>query len=171
MSRQDLPFAKPVPLIVREWNKTVLIPRGSEEEQKISNPIKMKRKFIPMLIIAFSVALVSCNDDFETQPKSTSAVNASAVQVKIGASESPYLKNGEDDENPVPMYGITGTVTQNGSPVAAEVQLTTTPDDSLVDSTNTDSNGGFEFSQVPKGKYRVVIIIGGNVSSINEVNL
>jgi hypothetical protein len=131
----------------------------------------MKRKILFILMITFSIAFTSCNDDFGKEPVNTSTVNASAVQVKLSTTESPYLKNGDDDENPVPMFCITGTVTQNGTPVAAEVQLVVTPEGSLVDSTNTDSNGGFEFYQVPKGKYNVVVYIDGAVAYVSSVSL
>jgi hypothetical protein len=131
----------------------------------------MKTLFFSIVFVLFAFAFTSCNDDFETPSENVSSANASAVQVKVSATTSPYLKNGEDDDDPVPMFCISGFVTENGTPVAAEVQLVATPANSLVDSTTTDSNGGFEFYQVPPGSYNVVVVVDGGVAKTIEVNL
>lgn len=131
----------------------------------------MKSLFFSFVFILLAAGFTACNKDFETPAGSEPSANTSAVQLKLSATASPYLKDGDDDNEPDPMFCISGTVTQNGSPVTAEVQLTATPGDSLVDSTTTDSNGGFKFDQVTKGNYNVVVIVGGNVASVSTVNL
>lgn len=131
----------------------------------------MKTIIISLVSVLLTICFIGCNDDFGTQPKDTPAVNAGSVQVKVSATASPFLKDGGDDEDPVPMFDITGVVTQNGNPVQAEVQLVSMPQSTLVNSINTNSNGGFEFYQVPPGSYNVVVVVGGGVAEIIEVNL
>lgn len=131
----------------------------------------MKPLLFSIVFVLFASTFTGCNDDFETQPKNAPVVNSRAVQVKVSATTSPFLKNGGDDDDPDPMVDVSGTVTQNGTPIAAEVQLIATPANSLVESTNTDSNGRFEFYQVPKGTYNLVVIVGGNVANVSPLNL
>lgn len=131
----------------------------------------MKTIFFSLVFILFAIFFTGCNDDFGTQPKNTPSVNAGSVQVKVSATASPFLKDGGEENEPEPMFCITGFVTENGNPVSAEVELMSMPQSTLIDSTNTDSNGGFEFYQVPSGSYNVVVSVDGGVAKIIEVNL
>lgn len=130
----------------------------------------MKTNIISMVIFLLTIFFTGCNDDFGSQPNNAPADKIGSVQVIIDAMASPILKDGDDNE-PEPMFEITGFVTQNGNPVLAELELMSIPQSTLVDSTNTDSNGGFGFYQVPSGSYNVVVIVGGNVADVIEVNL
>lgn len=131
----------------------------------------MKTIIISLVSILLTICFTGCNDDFGTSGGSVPSANAGSVQVKFETSASPVLKDGDDDDEPEPMFDVIGVVTQNGNPVQAEVELVSMPQSTLVDSTITDSNGGFEFYQVPPGSYNVLVIVGGGVAEIIEVNL
>jgi hypothetical protein len=130
----------------------------------------MKTNIISMIIFLLTIFFTGCNND-EMPGKSLPKASAGSVQVKLEATASPILKDGEDDNLPDPMFDITGFVTENGNPVQAELELLSMPQSILVDSTNTDSNGGFEFYQVPSGSYNVVVYVDGSVADIIGVNL
>ena len=131
----------------------------------------MKTIIISLVSILLTICFTGCKDDFGTPEGSVPSANASSIQVKFKTNASPILKNGEDDNEPDPMFGITGVVTQNGDPVQAEVKLMSMPQSTQVDSTNTNSDGGFEFYQVPSGSYNVIVVVGGGVAEIIEINL
>jgi len=131
----------------------------------------MKSIMFFLVSVLFSIFFTGCNDDFGPQPIDTPIVNTSSVDVNIEATTSPILKDGGDDDEPEPMFDVTGVVTQNGTPVSAEVELVAIPESALVDSTVTDSNGGFGFYQVPSGSYNVVVYVDGSVADIIAVNL
>lgn len=131
----------------------------------------MKTLFLAIVFFLYAFAFTGCNDDFGTPNGSVSSASNGSIQVKVSATASPYLKDGDDDDEPEPMFCITGVITESGNPISAEVELMSLPQSTLVDSTNTDSNGGFEFNQVPSGSYNVVVIVDGNVIDVSSVNL
>jgi hypothetical protein len=130
----------------------------------------MKSIVFSFVSILLTIFFTGCNND-EMPGKSLPKASAGSVQVKLETSASPVLKDGGDEEDPIPMFEITGFVTQNGNPVLAEVELLSMPQSTLVNSTNTDSNGGFGFYQVPSGSYNVVVYVDGSVADIIGVNL
>lgn len=131
----------------------------------------MKTIIISLVSILLTICFTGCNDDFGTSGGSVPSANASSVQVKVSATALPFLKDGDEENEPEPMFCITGVVTENGNPVSAEVELKSMLQSTLVDSTNTDSNGGFEFYRVPSGSYNVVVVVGGGVAETIKVNL
>lgn len=131
----------------------------------------MKSIMFFLVSIVFAVFFAACNDDVETLGNNVPSSTEESVKVSLNYSSSPFLKDGDEDDDPEPMFDVMGIVTQNGNPVQAEVELVTVPENALVDSTNTDSYGGFGFYQVPSGSYNVVVIVAGNVADIIEVNL
>lgn len=133
---------------------------------------KMKSIMFLLVSIVFTVFFTGCNDDFVPQPKDIPAVNSRSVQVKFETTPSPVLKDGDDENNPDPMtFNITGTVMNSSTPVQAEVELVSIPENALIDSTSTDGNGGFVFYQVPAGSYNVVVSVDGSVAEVITVNL
>jgi hypothetical protein len=141
--------------------------KSAAAKQKLSI---MKSKVSFLIIALFTVLFVGCNDEAEMPGKNLPKASTGAVQVKLEAAASPILKDG-DENDPEPMFQITGVITQNGNPVQAEVELMSMPQSTLVDSTNTDSYGGFGFYQVSSGSYNVVVYVDGNVADIIGVNL
>jgi hypothetical protein len=138
--------------------------------QNIKKFKKMKTNIISTVIFLLTIFFTGCNND-EMPGKNLPKASAGSVQVKLEATASPILKDGGDDEDPEPMFEITGFVTQNGNPVLAEVELLSMPQSTLVNSTNTDSNGGFGFSKVTAGLYNVIVYVDGNVADTIVVNL
>ncbi len=119
----------------------------------------MKTYFSILLLVLCSFAFVQCDDRIDTDENP-----AESVKLTVRYSVSPILKDGDDDEDPDPMFDLAGSVADsNGNPVEASVELISTPGNSLVDSTPTDNNGSYIFYDVSAGSYNVVAKVNGSV--------
>jgi hypothetical protein len=145
---------------------------GQRQKTNSLNFKKMKSIIFSLVVILFTIFFTGCNDDMGVQEKNGPSVNAGLVQVKFETITSPFLKDGDDDDEPEPItFRITGTVTSKSNPVQAAVELVSMPDNSLFESATTDSGGGFDFNKVPSGLYNLVVIVDGNVANIIVVDL
>jgi len=77
----------------------------------------MKTIIISLVSILLTICFTGCKDDFGTPEGSVPSANASSIQVKFKTNASPILKNGEDDNEPDPMFGITGVVHRSIQPI------------------------------------------------------
>ena len=130
----------------------------------------MKTFIFSFISILFAILFVGCKEN-SVMNEDLPLVSVVGIQVSLKTNTSPVLKDGGDDDFPEPMFFVTGMVTENGNPVQAMVELVATPESSLIDSANTDSDGGFVFYQVPSGLYNVVVIVDGDVAEAIPVNL
>ena len=132
----------------------------------------MKNFLVIFSLVICALLFAQCKDHFDSLNNNPSQSSGSPINVTVQASAIPLLKDGDDDDDPEPMFEITGNVSDGfGNPIEASVELSENPGNNLINSTLTNSNGDFIFNNVMTGSYNIVVFVDGSVLDTINVTI
>ena len=123
-------------------------------------------KTVVLLLVLTSIFIVGCEKHEITPTESTQQ------NTECNSDSNSSLKEGEEhDDEVIPIHIGDSLTDSSGNPLIAYVELTDSITNSLVDSTNTDSNGYYRFDNLYHGTYIITIYVNGNIYAILRVTI